>query len=94
MLSELEEDARSLGIKDLCPNKGRFHPLCGNSPFRYGIKRNGTIVEWCTECGQFVYPNNLKTCPNCKSAIDLQNPQDRHIKNNGKETRIVCPIRE
>lgn len=91
MLSPFEEDARSLGISDLGPNKGCFHPPCGNSPFCYGIKRNGTIVEWCTGCGQFLYPNRLDLCPNCKSKINHKNPQDLHLKNNGG-TRIVCPV--
>lgn len=87
-----EEDAKNLEIMDLGPSKGRFHQSCGNSPFRYGIKRNGTIVEWCTKCGQFLYPNLLDLCPNCKSKINHKDPRDPHLKNNGR-VRIMCPVR-
>ncbi len=93
MDSQTEEDARSLGVRDLGLNKGRFHAPCSNSPFHYGIKRNGTILEWCTGCGQFIYPNNLEICPNCKSAINSKNPLDKHIKNTDQGTRIVCPTK-
>lgn len=92
MLSTYEEDAISLGIRDLGPNKGRFHEgPCGNSPFRYGIKRNGTIVEWCTGCGKFLFPNHFDSCPNCKSRINHKNPKDQHLQKINGELRVVCP---
>lgn len=90
MLGAYKEDAESLGIKDLGPNTGATHPFCKYAPFRYGMKPDGTIVEWCTGgCGKIDNSKHVAYCPNC--GVRLNYKQDPHFVTTEEKFRIVCP---
>ena len=69
-VSRGDASLEQLGIKkDLGPS-GSFHPFCGGIQFHFGIKTDGTIVEYCPRCGRT--NNHMGGCPNC----DDPNPQN------------------
>ena len=86
MLGAYKEDSERLGIKDLGNGWGNTHPYCGGTSFRYGVKPNGTIVDWCPGCGRVNNTIRVDWCPNCKSKIN--DHQDPHLKSSKS---LVCP---
>lgn len=92
MSERYERETKILELKDLGPASG-FHdqpPLCNKSPIRFGIKHDGIIVEWCTECGYVRYPASLSFCPNCKLKIKYKDTRDKHIAKIDGKLRVVC----